>query len=70
MIDKTKPEGVYRAIASNLRDFGYDDVTPLMIREVHEVINAGDETLPHGIVGIFANAKDQIEKAQEQGFLA
>jgi hypothetical protein len=68
MIDKTKPEGVYTAIASNLRDFGYTGISANMIQEIHEALNAGDETLPHGVIGMFA--KDQIEKAQQAGFLA
>ncbi len=67
MFDPTKPEGVYKAIAANLKDFGYDDVTPLMIQDVHGAINAGDEMLPHGVIGMFA--KNQIEQAKTQGFL-
>jgi hypothetical protein len=61
------PQNVYRAIANNLRDFGYQGVSAHMIREIHEAINAGDETLPHDVIGMFA--KDQIEQAKEQGFL-
>lgn len=67
-MDKTKPQSVYKAIASNLRDFGYNDISANMIQEIHEALNAGDKTLPHGVIGMFA--KDQIEKAQQVGFLA
>lgn len=68
MIDKTKPEGVYKGIACNLRDFGYDGISPNMIQEIHEAMNAGDEKLPHGVIGMFA--KEQIEDAQQPGYLA
>lgn len=55
----------YKAIARNLREFGYPDVTPEMIQETHEAIDAGAADsggdLPHGVVGMFA--KGMLEDA-------
>lgn len=51
-------EDIYIQIARNLRDFGYPDVTSVMIKEIHEAMKAGDEEIPHGIIGMFA--KDQL----------
>ncbi len=68
LFDTSKPELTYRAIAHNLREFGYPDVTTSMIREVHEAMNAGDPELPHGVVGMFA--REQIAEAQAKGMLA
>lgn len=59
-------EPVYRAIANNLQDFGYSGVTGEMIGEIRRAMD-NDEELPHGVIGMFA--RDQIEKAKEQGFL-
>jgi hypothetical protein len=46
----------YRAIAKNLREFGYPDVTPLMIEEVWYAMQNG-EAIPHGVVGMFAKSQ-------------
>jgi hypothetical protein len=43
----------YQAAARNLREFGYADITPDMIREAHEAWLAGRD-LPHGVIGMFA----------------
>jgi hypothetical protein len=63
----TSPESVWAAIARNLCEFGYPDVTASMIREVHEAMNAGDPELPHGVIGAFA--REQIAEAQAHGML-
>ncbi len=60
-------ESVYAAIARNLREFGYADVTAKMVRDTHDAMSSGT-TLPHGIVGMFA--KRQLVEAQEQGILS
>lgn len=57
--DPAKNDPVYRAIAANLREFGYPDVTGAMVREVHESMLVGGD-LPHGVVGMFA--KGQLEE--------
>jgi hypothetical protein len=49
----------YIAIARNLRDFGYPDVSGVMIQEIHEAMKAG-APLPHGVIGMFA--KGQLEE--------
>lgn len=54
-------DDIYVAIARNLREFGYSDVKPQMIRETHEAMKRGDGKMPHGIIGMFA--KKQLEEA-------
>jgi hypothetical protein len=49
-------ELTYRAIARNLRDFGYPDVTPSMIQDTHAALMDGED-LPHGIIGMFAEGQ-------------
>lgn len=60
---------VYTAIARNLREFGYSDVTWKMVEEVHEAMKQGKRKfdLPHGIIGPFA--ENQINDAIDQGLL-
>lgn len=38
-------------VAAAMREFGYPDVTPQMIREISEAHAAGNP-LPHGVIGI------------------
>jgi hypothetical protein len=44
------------AVARNLREFGYSDVTAVMIRDVYDAWLMGNRypDLPHGIIGGFA----------------
>lgn len=56
----TNHEPTYRAIARNLREFGYPDVTAAMVEDVHEALRDGED-LPHGIIGMFA--KGQLEES-------
>jgi hypothetical protein len=62
----TNQDRIYSGIATSLRDFGYTDVTPQMVRETHEAMQK-DEALPHGIVGMFASR--QLEEAAEAGVI-
>ncbi len=55
-------ERAYAAIARNLREFGYPDVTAAMIADVHQAVEDG-QPLPHGIIGLFA--KDQLRENPE-----
>ena len=60
---------VYEAIARNLREFGYPDVTATMIRETDEARAAGRPlSEPHGIVSMFA--RRQLDDALEQGLIS
>lgn len=62
-------ERVYEAIARNLREFGYGDVTAQMIRETDEARQRGALlSEPHGIVSMFANG--QLSEAENEGLLA
>lgn len=54
-------EATYGAIARNLREFGYPDVSSRMVRDVHEAMKLGDD-LPYGVVGMFA--QDQLADAE------
>jgi hypothetical protein len=44
------------AVARNLREFGYPDVTAVMIRDIYDAWLMGKRypDLPHGIIGGFA----------------
>jgi hypothetical protein len=53
---------VYVAIARNLQQFGYPEVTPAMIRETDEAMASGTD-LPHGVISMFA--KKQLTEARE-----
>lgn len=44
---------IYRKIATNLREFGYPDVTHDMIRECYDAW-AADLPMPHGVIGYIA----------------
>lgn len=44
----------FETVARSLREFGYPDVQRAMIRDVFDAMKRGDETMPHGIVGMFA----------------
>ncbi len=56
---------IYIAIAQNLREFGYPDVTAKMIEETDEARRAGKpKDQPHGIISMFANR--QLEDVEEQ----
>lgn len=57
------------AVARSLREFGYPDVTALMIREIFDVWETGKRFphLPHGVIGAFAERQfgevaDKIKK--------
>lgn len=54
------------AIARNLRDFGYADVTAAMVREVYDAWLRGGRfpNLPHGVIGAFAEGQF-IENAKK-----
>lgn len=54
---------VYETVARSLREFGYPDCAAQMIRDTHEAMKRGDETMPHGIIGMFAQR--QLEEAGE-----
>lgn len=58
---------VFEAVAADLREFGYPDVTAAMISEIHEARERGDEKLPHGIIGRFA--ADALDTAKERELL-
>ena len=60
---------VYEAIAKDLNEFGYPDVTWGMIKTIHESYKQGkrESELPHGVIGMFAQS--HIEDATERGFL-
>lgn len=58
----------YEAIARNLREFGYPDVTGRMIREIHDALVRSDKLIPHGVIGMFA--KKQLADAEKQGLLS
>ena len=46
----------YKAVARNLREFGYPDVTTEMVEEIHGAFKAGTP-LPHGIIGMMAGGQ-------------
>lgn len=46
----------FDAVARSLREFGYPDVTGLMVREIHTAW-LHSKPLPHGIIGMFASRK-------------
>lgn len=50
----------YEAVAQSLRDFGYPDVTATMVREAHAAMKQGERTLPHDIVGQFAQSQLEV----------
>lgn len=52
------------AVARNLVEFGYPDVTGKMIREIYDAWLAGKRwpDLPHGIVGAFAERQFEDNK--------
>ncbi len=54
----TDLSSAYEAVARNLREFGYPDVTATMVCEIHKALLA-DKDLPHGVIGMFA--KSQFE---------
>lgn len=58
---------VYTLIARALRDFGYPNVTPTMIAEVHLAMRAKND-IPHGVVGMFAQS--QLTDAEEKGLFS
>ena len=51
------------AIARDLREFGYPDVTAHMVHEVVEAYKRGDPVMPHGVVG--AIIKSKMDDAKE-----
>ena len=55
----------YANIAKGLREFGYPDVTPEMIKEIHLAWHEGkrDSDLPHGVIGIIVGK--QIDEQSE-----
>jgi hypothetical protein len=55
-----RQQAAYTAIARNLREFGYPDVTAEMVREVYRAMVRGED-IPHGVVGMFAQG--QLEDA-------
>jgi hypothetical protein len=57
----------YEAVARSLRQFGYPDATAGMIRETHEAMKRGDERMPHGIIGMFAQRQlDEVREKLDQ----
>lgn len=61
----SEANALYATIASNLREFGYPNITAKMVRETHEAMRAGED-LPHGIIGMFAS--DQLTEALENPY--
>jgi len=59
--ERMNMEIVYKAIAEALQD-SYPETTPAMVREVHEAMQKG-ESLPHGIIGMFA--RDSLTSLRE-----
>jgi hypothetical protein len=53
----------FGAVARNLREFGYPDVTPKMVAETYAAMRRGESKMPHGIVGMFA--KGQLEELED-----
>jgi hypothetical protein len=51
MVSKTE---IVEAIAKSLREFGYPDASDEMIAEIWTAYERGDETMPHGVIGLFA----------------
>ena len=49
----TKQDG-FASVAKSLRDFGYPDCTSQMIADTYEAMKRGDDKMPHGIIGMFA----------------
>jgi hypothetical protein len=58
---------VFKAIANNLIDFGYPDVTPTMIEEIYIAKKKGKKKLPHFVIGMFVDS--QLNEAIERGLL-
>lgn len=54
------------AVARNLREFGYRDVSGPMIEDVWQAMKAGKtgSDLPHGIVGQFAESQITDHRAK------
>jgi len=46
----------FKAIAENLIEFGYPDITGEMIEDVYIALKDGSE-LPHGVIGMFAGSQ-------------
>lgn len=60
------------AVAKSLWDYGYPDVTAMMIREIYDQWKTGKRfpDLPHGVIGGFAESqfeevKDALPKLPE-----
>ncbi len=66
MAKKTKLSDGMEAVARNLREFGYPDVTGQMVREIYDEWLKGKRwpELPHHIVGAFAER--QFEENAEK----
>lgn len=59
----TKQDGV-RAVANSLREFGYPGCTSDMVADTYVAMKRGDEIMPHGIIGMFAQR--QIEEVGDK----
>lgn len=52
----TKADG-FESVARSLREFGYPDATAAMVKDIYAAMKRGDRTMPHGIVGMFAESQ-------------
>ena len=52
-------------IAKSLRDFGYPDATSEMITDIWGAYERGDESMPHDVIGMFAERQmDEIAETR------
>lgn len=63
-----KSQLVFNAIAKSLVEFGYQGITASMIEDVWNAMKKGEEKLPHGVIGAFAES--QLNDACEMGLLS
>lgn len=56
---------VAELISKDLRTFGYPDCTDLMVKETWWAMKRKEKTMPHGIIGMFAQSK--IQEALDVG---
>lgn len=68
LTEAVRHQRVYESVARNLREFGYSDVSAIMIAEIHQAMRRGETPLPHGVIGMFA--KSQLESDDVQAAFA
>lgn len=59
-------KAVYEAVAKSLREFGYPDASAAMVKDTYGAM-LEERTIPHGIIGKFAESqlRDVWEPLQE-----